>query len=237
MHQDRTPAPTTTAAEIRKIYGTRRVPGLYKGYVKTDPRTPKTYQQICRETKPIQLQAKHAQRPHDLTQKLQNTRTVKYMHSQQLRFKPYTSNNNSFNLENSTANIEDIISDWSLDEDMKRILYDTRSAVRPAVGERRMKKARPVSVCRDTDQDTLADTDGDYLLDELLEDERKNERLYESAMRDLTNLSGGQADEAEEDDYVNQVDLEDLKNFSLSSESAISSFIDWDQIDQLIGVK
>ena len=39
----------------------------------------------------------------------------------------------------------------------------------------------------------------------------------------------------DEDEYLEQVNLDDLKNISFSSESAISSFIDWDQIDQLVG--
>ncbi len=232
MHQEKTNAPTnTTTTEICKIFGTRRVPGLYKGYVKSEPRKPKTYQQICRETKPVQSQAKIAKVPHNLTQKLQNTRTVKYIHSQQRRFKPY---NTSLNLNNSTVNIEDVISDWSLDEDIKRILYEPQAPIKVGLRDSKKKKLRNVSSGKDIDQDTLADTDGDFLLEELLEDERKNELMYENAMRDLTNFNGGLAEE--EEDYVNQVGLEDLKNFSLTSESAISSFIDWDQIDQLIGV-
>lgn len=215
MHQEKTIHQEKSANEICKIYGTHRVPGLYKGYVKNTPRKAKTYQEMCKGLKPEQSQAK----AHKFVPKVPGTRIInKAVSQQQRRFKPYNTS-----LDQSSCKIEDL-SDWSLDENMKNILYNNATTTN-------IKKR--VSY-KDFDQDTLADTDGDYLLNDLLEEEKKNEKMYQNALRDLSNLDG---DNACEDEYVNQVDIDDLKNFSLSSESAISSFIDWEQIDQMIGMK
>ena len=144
----------------------------------------------------------------------------------------------------------DDLSSWSLDEQMKNILYDDkqkksnmRSNWPPKCLPNATLKKR-VTI-KDNDQDTLADTDGDYLFENLLEDEKQNEKTYQNILNDLSNierkeraLKAGDSYanyEDDDDEYVSQVNVDDLKNFSLSgSESAISSFIDWDQIDQLV---
>ncbi len=218
-----------TADEICKIYGTRRAPGVYQGYVKSSPRTVKTYQEICRATRPVQSQA--VSKLHNLVPKVQSTKAIKMLNSQQRRYKPYDPN---VTAADGDYKIEDM-SDWSLDENMKEILYGKSrpiaAAVKLAAGKRR--KGASVKHEKECDEDTLADIDGDHLLRELLEDERRNEKMYQSALKDLSNLEGY----GNEDDYVSQVNLEDLENLSLeNSGSAISSFIDWDQIDQIIGM-
>lgn len=226
-HQERTVKPEKTAEEICKIYGTHRVPGMYQGYVKNTARKVKTYQEICRETKPVQSQAKT-----NLIPKVQNTRMVKALSNQQRRYKPYDPNMTGENLD---YKVEDM-SDWSLDENMKDILYGTHKPIQAAVVAatgKKNKKPTKVKYQKDCDEDTLADIDGDNLLQDLLEDEKRNEKMYQSVLRDLSNLDG---DTGCENEYLNQVMVDDLKNISLSSESAISSFIDWDQIDQMIGV-
>jgi hypothetical protein len=85
---------------------------------------------------------------------------------------------------------------------------------------------------KDVDQDTLADMDDDYMIENLLEDEKENEKVYENILKSLSNMN---EKENEENDYINQVDIDDLENLSLSTGSALSSFIDWDQIDNIIG--
>ena len=117
---------------------------------------------------------------------------------------------------------------------MKHIIYDN--------GSTKMKSKQPKKniIKYDNDQDTLADMDPDYMLENLLEDEKENERLYENIMKNLSDMDKNEGkaineDDYDENDYINQVDIDDLANLSLSSQSALSSFIDWDQIDNLIG--
>lgn len=232
QHQERVKnvKPETTAEEICKIYGTHRVPGMYQGYVKNTARTVKTYQEICRDTKPVQSQAKT-----NLMPKVQNTRVVQAkLGNQRRRYKPYDPNVTGDNLD---AKVEDM-SDWSLDENMKDILYGDHKPIQAAVAAAGKKNKKPAKVKyqKDYDEDTLADIDGDNLLQDLLEDEKRNEKMYQSALRDLSNMGDDTVFNGCENDYLSQVNVDDLKNISFSSESAISSFIDWDQIDQMIGV-
>ena len=136
---------------------------------------------------------------------------------------------------------------------MKHILYDIplnqtqkKSNIKGATTHKIVNFNKKRVTIKDNDQDTLADLDGDYMFDNLLEDEKENEKVFQNILNDLSNIerkerqlkSGGgdNEDDDYDDDYVNQVSIDDLKNFSLSagSESAMSSFIDWDQIDQLV---
>ena len=149
--------------------------------------------------------------------------------NKQRRFEPYKTAENLEDL----GQLEDL-SSWSLDEKMKNIIYDDQPARLPP-----KLKAKKKVVIKDADQDTLADIDGDYLLENLLEDEKRNEKTFQGILNDLSNIERKEKELkgesfVEEEDYVNQVNLDDLRNISLSSESAISGFIDWDQIDNLI---
>ena len=192
MHQEKSIVKTEThrakVNEIYKIYGTRRVPGLYKGLVSSS-----------------------------FPKKQQNRLTDS---AKKHRFTPYTNQSRS---DEPNVHIDDL-SDWSLDEKMKNILYEKKVTA----PQKKLDKKKHVSY-NDNDQDTMADTDGDYMR-ELLGDEMRNDIIYQNALRDLSNMEKSfDAD----NDYIKQVNVEDLKNFSLT-ESA-SSFIDWDQIDQLVG--
>jgi len=226
-HQETTVMPKTSADQIYKIYGTKRVPGLYKGYTKQTPRKSKTYTDTLKELKPAESQAiirdpkKNnsnyiSKRKHVLQTKT-NTNVSK---TQQRRFKPYKSPLNE-DLEDEHIHFDDL-SSWSLDENLKNIIYD-----KPNKTNTNNKSMKRVTY-KEIDQDTMADLDADYLND-LLEDEKQNDKIYQRALKDLNQFG------EDEDEYLDQVDLEDLKNISFSSESAISSFIDWDQIDQLVG--
>lgn len=168
----------------------------------------------------------------------------------QRRFVPYT-NKTSLDLEEEGLGIDDL-SSWSLDDNMKHILYDTdvnhkKSNIKVATQKPLANTNKKRVTIKDNDQDTLADLDGDYMFDNLLEEEKQNDKVFQSILNDLSNIErkerqlkngDGMSDykDNDEDDYVNQVSVDDLKNFSLSagSESAMSSFIDWDQIDQLV---
>jgi hypothetical protein len=149
--------------------------------------------------------------------------------NKQRRFEPYKTGDT---LEGS-GQLEDL-SSWSLDEQMRDIIYDDEPARLPPKLKAKKKKV----VIKDADEDTLADIDGDYLLENLLEDEKRNEKTFQGILNDLSNIERKEkelkGESFVEEDYVNQVNLDDLRNISLSSESAISSFIDWDQIDNLI---
>jgi hypothetical protein len=185
----------TSKNQIYKIYGTKRVPGLYKGYIKQTPRKVKTYSDTLKELKPNKSQI-------TLIHPNQNKKR---------RFKPYNNDN-----------IDDLL-DWSLNDQLKNILYSNNHSL--SNKNNKMKQVKEI----DSDQDTLAD----YDLNDLLEDEKTNDKIYENVLKDLSYLN-------ENDhtvDYIDQVNVNDLKNISFSSESAVSSFIDWDQIDQIIGIK
>ncbi|CAF1115446.1 unnamed protein product, partial [Brachionus calyciflorus] len=101
---------------------------------------------------------------------------------------------------------EDLVK-WSLDDNLKQIIYDEKQSKPSRTKVISRKKSREM------DQDTLADSDLDYMKDEIFDEYLGHEQS----------------------DYVSQVNLDDLLNISLSTESAISC-IDWDQIDQIVGV-
>ena len=228
---------STSKTDMYKLYGSKRVKGIYDGYVKESPRKVKTYSQRLKEMKPKESQTVIRKSPskqsnnnsfsqkqpkHNLVKK---TKTNIIHHNlSKNRFKPY---------EPIDEKIDDL-SSWSLDDKMKHIIYDN--------GSTKMKSKHPKKniIKYDNDQDTLADMDPDYMLENLLEDEKENERLYENIMKNLSDMDKNEGktineDDYDENDYINQVDIDDLANLSLSSQSALSSFIDWDQIDNLIG--
>ena len=165
----------------------------------------------------------------------------------QRRFEPYKS---SLDLD-SQHGLDDL-SSWSLDDDMKRILYDTNAAVDHHQKKSNIKGATLMNpnkkrvTIKDNDQDTLADLDADdYMFDNLLEDEKENEKVFQNILNDLSHLERkerqllkrGEEDDDDDDDYdddyVDQVSIDDLLGGG-GSESVMSSFIDWDQIDQLV---
>ena len=168
----------------------------------------------------------------------------------QRRFEPYKS---SLDIDQDSQHGLDDLSSWSLDENMKRILYDTnametnhhqkKSNIKGATLMNTNKKRVTI---KDTDQDTLADLDADYMFDNLLEDEKENEKVFQNILNDLSHIErkerqllNREEEEADDydDDYVDQVSIDDLLGGiggGGGSESVMSSFIDWDQIDQLV---
>ena len=234
--------------ELFKVYGSKRVPSKHKTN-ELHSRIVKTYAERLRELRPSQSQARvdvldsiqrrsqpRGDGKHELTPKV---RVREHVKTKSGGFRPYE-------LEETGLDGELDLSSWSLDDKIKNIIYDedkTKIAMNlkrtNMIRDNRNKKRVTI---RDADQDTLADTDGDYMFENLLEDERKNDIMFQSILNDLSSierrekgkqLNKEELDEA--DDYVSQVNVDDLKNFSLSgSESALSSFIDWDQIDQLV---
>ena len=265
QHQDRTVNIAPDSKEIFKVFGTQRVPGVFRGYTKTTRRKTKTYTQMLKDLVPAQSQAKvslpvgrnytvlvSSRNIASNMSKMSNCASVNNRHNlktkvrvdaiskvnkiinKQRRFNPYKSP-----LNNNLDELDELeLSTWSLDEQMKNIIYDDgliNGSKRNNEKNQEMATKKRVTY-KETDQDTLADMDGDCLLDELLEDEMQNEKIFQECMKDLSNLerrSKNSYDE-DEDDYINQVNVDDLKNLSLSSESVLSSFIDWDQVEQLI---
>ncbi len=165
----------------------------------------------------------------------------------QRRFEPYKS---SLDLD-SQHGLDDL-SSWSLDDDMKRILYDTNAAVDTNHHHQKKSNIKGATLIntnkkrvtiKDNDQDTLADLDADdYMFDNLLEDEKENEKVFQNILNDLSHLERKERqllnrgeDDDYDDDYVDQVSVDDLLGgVGGGSESVMSSFIDWDQIDQLV---
>ena len=239
-----------SANEIFKIYGTKRVPGIYKSYVKETPRKVKTYQERVRELKPStvyvkqptkipiripkkrtgtdirkgktygeqlkELQSRAAnktfivspspfkkpntQKRHDLQPKSR----IEYKKKEQNRFKPYSS---------PYIEYPDELSPWSMDDNMKHILYDEPS--------NRNKSIRKRVSYKEQDQETLADTD-DYL--QMFPDE-PNQKEIDKLIRDIDN----------EKDYTESVHIDDLMNIvSLSTESNTISYVDWDQVERIL---
>ena len=107
------------------------------------------------------------------------------------RFNPYKSSKEYNDDEN------DDLSSWSIDDKVKSIIYNDYD-------ERIMKR---VSYHKDIDQDTLADTDSDFINDLLYEENAKNRNKNDIILNSQ-----------EEDDYLDQVNLDDYKNISFSSE-------------------
>jgi hypothetical protein len=155
------------------------------------------------------------------------------------RFTPY-------NKPNQDEDLSDM-SRWSIDDKLKNIIYDDGQPAR-AKSIPINKKKPHATKSTDYDQETLADIDADYMLDNLIEEEAQNEKVFQNILNDLSDIErkekqekrksslsvNDRADIDEElDDYVNQVDIDELANISLSNES-VSSFIDWDQIDKLV---
>ncbi len=289
MHQEQTVNVEPNVKEVFKVYGSQRVPGLFKSYSKTGKRQTKTYAERLKDLKPAESQAIVRDTPsssnninnhtvlinnrnsvnssklnasgsangkgrHDLKTKarVDTISQVNKSMNQQRRFKPY----DTHQLDSTVDLNEELdLSTWTLDDDMKRILYDDEPVKRTGVRrgsytinkntsfgnkthKQQVDSTKKKVTYRDDDEDTLADLDGNILLEDLLEDERKNEKVYEDICRELETMErsgvvkvNNNVDEKEVNEYLNQVDLEDL---SLSSESALSSYIDWDQIDQLI---
>lgn len=138
------------------------------------------------------------------------------------------------------------LSDWSLDEKLKHIIYDDdnkhvtsnkENTLRPKSTKLVQKQQNSPNKLRHQPLNANKRvTYKDPELAELLEDEKKNEAIYNNVLRELEDLGKRDGrDYGNEDDYVGKVDLDELKNISISSGSQISDFIDWDQIDQLIG--
>jgi hypothetical protein len=220
--------------EVYKIYGTKRVPGLYKSYVKQTPRKVKTYQERVRDLRPenstiyidkqptripvripkkrtgteIRKGKTYAEQLKELQNQTNKTHIINTPFKKQPqkivatkrqpksqvvyknRFTPYTS---------PYIEAPDELSPWSIDDNMKRILYDQNN----------MKKR--VSY-KEQDQETLADTD-DYL--QIFYDE--------SNQKDIDN----------ERDYTESVHIDDLMNLvSLSTETV--SYVDWDQVERIL---
>lgn len=268
----------TSLNEMVKLYGSHRVRGMNESTSsgrKTNRQT-KTYSQRLKELRPAQSQVTTTNRrppvrmqnpitgstraPHnaktytDQLKNLQKNNTVhvgkhdlttkKRMDKPDARFRPY----------DVTANIRDYeelddLSDWSLDDKLKNIIYDENEPKKtpkkqPPAQKGPKKAQKHVTYKPQVTNDTLNMSDSVDTLAKLLEDERKNEHIYEKIMNDLNELDKRKQanytskdhddDDQDDEDYTNKVNLDDLKNISLSSESALGEFIDWDQIDNLI---
>ncbi|CAF0732115.1 unnamed protein product [Brachionus calyciflorus] len=201
--------PQTNMNELYKVYGSKRVKGIYKNKFTGHVNRPvKTYTQMLKDLKPSELTYKVSEQKGNVIKNNQVKKEVKKSRVgnkiNTVRYSPY----NQMNLVVS-KDIEDLVK-WSLDDNLKKIIYD----------EKQSKPSRTKVISRkkiqEMDQDTLADSDLDYMKDEIF-DENVDYLGHEQS------------------DYVSQVNLDDLLNISLSTESAISC-IDWDQIDQIVGV-
>lgn len=212
-----------------KVYGTKRVPGVFKPYSKpADQRKVKTYSERLKELKPPK--SIHVDRPINKPKVSQNKSSKR--------------NNSTFTINNSkkpqkkttkltapiisplirdTQNLDafdDELSPWSIDDNIKNILYgNDKPTSKAAISSKtQIKKANLISN-RDQDQDTLADIDGYY---QFIDDTNENYDIDQLINdNDLTTISG------------NSIKTDDIKNLiSLSTESG-PSYIDWDQIDNL----
>ena len=150
--------------EIYKIYGTKRVPGVYKPYIKQTPRKVKTYQERVRELRPTisgTIYVNEKRKVFKSNKPLQKSKTSR----KKDRFTPYTSPYIDLN------EYPDEISPWSLDDKMKNILYDI-----PAPIKKHIKKQ-----VKEDEEETLADTD-DYLQmfydEEMIRGDKEKESVH-----------------------------------------------------------
>ena len=267
-----TPATATSSSsstplnvnEVRKVYGSRRVKGIYQSYVKSGPRraTPYTQrlqsmqqqQQTPPPTASRQRQIERGQQQQQQqTASTSNKRYVPYKKlnvarlpaeakkmraTRRVNAKAMEMNDMNEN-EDGDGEVADL-SNWSLESEVKRALYGNTK--KKHNGNRHNKDHGDD---RD-DQDTLADTDAHIDMERLLDEERANERLYAAIVDDDDD---NDEEDADGQFYVDSVDLEELKNMSLLSSSSSSGqsaasggrganssarFIDWEQIDNLI---
>jgi hypothetical protein len=264
MYQENTIKPETSDTNMNqlfKIYGTRRVKGVYNNYERKGPRKVKTYSERLRELKPQQSQVNikvvgSQTRPsNQATRKTSATQIKPSSIRHNLQSKAKVAVNGTkvkiqrftpYNKPNQDEDLSDM-SRWSIDDKLKNIIYDDGQPAR-AKSIPINKKKPHATKSTDYDQETLADIDADYMLDNLIEEEAQNEKVFQNILNDLSDIErkekqekrksslsvNDRADIDEElDDYVNQVDIDELANISLSNES-VSSFIDWDQIDKLV---
>lgn len=187
---------------------------------------------------------------HDLKPKQTDKSTLSKL--QNNRYKPYTTAQHHNNRADFDDDDEDDLSEWTLDENLKRIIYDDNSASkvaaassrhrgRPAVVSSKQAKTyskpqlRPAQPIREAEiaprpvgrpPGVIA---GDYELAQLLREEQENDALVAGALQDLARLEGRTDDAGA--DYINRVDLDELSN---KSSSLANEFIDWDEIDDLL---
>jgi hypothetical protein len=130
---------------------------------------------------------------------------------QQKRFNPYNSTD-CVCLDDCCFEQIAELSNWSIDDNLRDIIYDKNI-------KESLKASTINSIKRnEIDQDTLADVDDNYI------------RMLINSNDTDTNRIRQDSDYS----YIDQVDLKDLENITFTSESHLSSCIDWDQIDKMI---
>lgn len=186
---------------------------------------------------------------HDLTTKQLDKKTN--------RFKPYVTSPLRDHVDD---NDDDELSEWSLDENLKRIIYDDESASKkttalrpktPQVKPRRQSQqpikrpaaqttttiaSRPTNVIQPPRPFTSG-AGGDLELAQLLRDQKENDALVERALEDLAQLERQQPQQLllhGGDDYISKVDVDELLSVSASNDSLSEHFIDWDEVNDLI---
>jgi len=269
MHQENTIKPETSSTSMNqlfKVYGTRRVKGVYNNYERQGPRQVKTYSERLRELKPQQSQVtikaavSSNQTKPSSNQTMRKTSTTqikpsRVRHNLQTKAKVAVNGANvkpqRFTPYNAPYLDQDLsdMSRWSLDDKLKNIIYDDgqQQAKFKSTSAANNKKKPYETKSKDCDQETLADIDDDYMMDNLIEKEAQNERFVQDILDDLSDIERKEkqvkgknslsvheqeVNDEELDDYVNQVDIDELLN-SLSNKS-LSSCIDWDQIDKMV---
>jgi hypothetical protein len=259
MHQQNTVRPMKPSSnqQMVKIYGNRQAKATVMKKNVNLPRRQKTYVERLKDLKPTDTSVQvRPQSAVILSTGRANAGIIKTSHNS----KPYTIRlgelqknktnlvlgKNSVNSVNSATKLviqkrryapyhkpenedTDALSDlssWSLDDKIKGILYEEQNGQPGRIEKSGMvnKQRRVTYKDEPIVQDNLNGI-GNNIIEDLLKDEKENEKAYENALKELKELPEG-------DRYVSQVDLEDLKNISLNSDS-LSSYIDWDQIDNL----
>ncbi|UJR30925.1 hypothetical protein I4U23_018437 [Adineta vaga] len=216
--ENRTTTTTTNKSDsmdpkaLMRLYGTRRVPGLYVPYEKTDPRMTKTYAERMQELQ----QSTTTPQPHP-------RRQPQKQEEQELEQRPSSAPSSSLSL-----------SDWEVDDRVKQLLADDQDSL---PSRKLTRTITPLDNLDELDDDELNMEETTYSLTRVTE--QTNDNTYGDDLRLLqyrrssglnTNTHGGTRISARSSaggDMTARDESELSRN-----ESSIASIIDWSAIDR-----
>ena len=125
---------------------------------------------------------------------------------------------------------DDELSEWVLDDNLKRIIYDNGDSKPLAAPKQRPSTVIQRATKKPITQQSIG---GDRDLMELLEEERKNDEMVRRALHDLDEMER-RGRRGAGDEYVNKVGIDDLEATRSLSGDSLSGYLDWDEIDNMI---
>ena len=205
-------ADPTDPKALMRLYGTRRVPGLYVPYEKTDPRVTKTYSERMKELQQTGLVP--TQRP----------KPSQDYPEQDFERRPSSAPSSSVSL-----------SDWEVDDRIKQLLADEQDLT---LNKRRVPAVAPLGNLDELDDDEEMN-ETTYSLTRVTQ--QTNENTYGDDLRSLqfrrpsapnTNAYGGTRASARSSAGGDTArDESELSR----AESSLGSYIDWSLIDKDYG--